>query len=40
MARRRLIPFLFIAAFFSMGASYRTQNFVVEAATPEIARQV
>jgi hypothetical protein len=40
MARRRLIPFLFVGAIFSMGASYRTQNFVVEAATPEIARQV
>ena len=40
MARRPLISFLLVAAFFSLGAAHRTQNFVVEAATPEIARQV
>jgi hypothetical protein len=31
---------LLVGAFLSLGASYRTQNFVVEAPTPEIARQL
>ena len=35
---RRLLLLLFVAA--SLGAEHQTQNFVVRAATPEIARQV
>jgi hypothetical protein len=38
-ARRWLVPAL-VGAFLSLGASYRTQNFVVEAPTREIAEQV
>src|SRR5262249_59507652 len=40
MARRQPYLLLFLGAFASLGASYRTQNFVVEAATAEIAQQV
>jgi hypothetical protein len=38
--RRPLVVFYFVAAVASMGASYRTTNFVVEAPTPQIAQQV
>jgi hypothetical protein len=38
--RRPLAVFFLIAAVASMGASYRTTNFVVEAPTPQIAQQV
>src|SRR5262245_27526216 len=41
MARRKLFSFLIlIAAVASTGASFRSQNFIVEAANAEIARQV
>jgi hypothetical protein len=40
MVSRRLIPFVLVGVFLSLGASYRTQNFVVEAPTPEIAQQI
>ena len=37
---RRLVVFLFAAALLSVGAGFRTTNFVVHAQTPEIAKQV
>jgi len=40
MATRQQLVFVFAAVFSSMGAAYRTQNFMVEAPSPEIARQV
>ena len=40
MAARSWIIVAAVAAFASMGAAYRTPNFVVEAPTPEIAQQV
>jgi hypothetical protein len=40
MAARRSLVLILATVFASMGASYRTPNFVVEAATPEIARRV
>ena len=40
MARRQPYLFLLLGALGSLGASFRTQNFVVEAATPEIAQRV
>ena len=40
MAARRSLVLILATVFASMGASYRTTNFVVEAATPEIARRV
>src|ERR1041385_660580 len=39
-ARRPIYAIALLGAFLSLGASYRTQNFVVEAATPQIAEQV
>ena len=38
--QRRHVVLLLVAAYFSMGAAFRTTNFVVHAQTPEIARQV
>src|SRR4051794_15945677 len=40
MVARPSVVFVLTAALASLGASYPTQNFVVEAATPQIARQV
>ncbi len=40
MAKRRPFWLLIVGAIASLGASYRTPNFAVEAATPEIAKQV
>jgi hypothetical protein len=40
MATRRLSLFVFAGIFASMGASYRTQNFIVDAPTPEIAQSM
>jgi hypothetical protein len=40
MASRRLLAFVLAAALSSMGAAYRTTNFVVEAPTPQIAQQI
>jgi hypothetical protein len=40
MATRRALVLVLASVFASMGAAYRTPNFHVEAATPEIARQV
>src|SRR4051812_44168167 len=40
MAARRAIVTVLLGALASLGASYRTQNFVVEAPTPAIAKQV
>lgn len=40
MAARRQLVFLLAGVLASLGASYRTTNFVVEAATPAIAQQV
>ena len=40
MARRLLCSVLLFGAVASLGADYRTRNFVVRAATPEIAKQV
>jgi hypothetical protein len=40
MAARPSIVFLLAGAFLSLGASYPTQNFLVEAPTPQIAEQV
>jgi hypothetical protein len=40
MAQRHLIPLFVLGSFLSLGASYRTQNFVVTAATPQVAQQV
>src|SRR2546421_11679823 len=40
MAPRPSVVVVLVGAFLSLGASYRTQNFVVEAPTPEIARQL
>jgi hypothetical protein len=40
MARRRNCLFLLLGALSSLGASYRTPNFIVQAATPQIAQQV
>jgi hypothetical protein len=40
MAARSSIAFVLIGALSSLGASYRTQNFVVDAPTPQIAQQV
>jgi hypothetical protein len=37
--RRPLVLVVFLGVFASLGASYRTQNFVVEAATPQVAQQ-
>src|SRR5947207_8952932 len=37
---RRPVCCVLVAVFASMGASYRTPNFTVEAATPQIAQQV
>jgi hypothetical protein len=40
MALRRFLALVvFLGAFASLGATYRTQNFVVEAATPQAAQQ-
>ncbi len=38
--KRRFLPLVLAAVFVSMGASYRSPNFVVHAATPQIAQQV
>jgi hypothetical protein len=40
MAPRRSIAFLLLTASLSMGAQYRTPNFVVEAQTPQMAQQI
>jgi len=40
MVPRRALICLLVGAFASLGATYRTQNFVVTAATPQIAEQV
>lgn len=40
MSMRRRLVCIFAGVFASMGASFRTTNFVVEAATPQIAQQV
>ncbi len=40
MARRLILPILFLSASLAQGAVHRTQNFTVEAATPQIAEQV
>lgn len=40
MSMRRQLVFVLAGVFASMGASFRTTNFVVEAATPQIAQQV
>src|SRR5262245_62721480 len=40
MAHRVLVSLLLLGSTLSLGASYRTPNFVVEAATPQIAQQV
>lgn len=40
MAMRRHLLLLALGALASMGASFRTQNFVVEAPTPQIAQQI
>src|SRR5262249_15586019 len=40
MATRQQLVLVFAAIILSMGASYRTTNFVVEAPTPQIAQQV
>ena len=39
MATRRHLALILFAALASMGASYRTANFVIEAPTPEIAQR-
>jgi hypothetical protein len=40
MLRRKLSVLLLLGAFLSLGATYRTTNFVVTAATPQLAEQV
>jgi hypothetical protein len=40
MAARRQVMLVLVGVLASLGASYRTQNFVVEAPTPQIAQQV
>jgi hypothetical protein len=40
MALRRPVVLVLAAAFASLGASYQTPNFIVEAPTPQIAQQV
>lgn len=40
MVARPSIVVVLAGAFLSLGASYRTQNFIVEAATPQVAQQV
>jgi hypothetical protein len=40
MARRQLSTIVLLGAFLSLGATHRTPNFTVEAATPQIAQQV
>src|SRR5580704_2042725 len=40
MVTRRLLFFVLAGIFTSMGASYRTQNFIVEAPTQEIAERM
>ena len=40
MPSRRLLVFVWAGVFASFGASYRTQNFVVEAPTPQVAQQI
>src|SRR5262249_60273292 len=40
MAARPSIALVLVGAFLSLGASYRTQNFAVEAPTREIAEQI
>jgi hypothetical protein len=40
MTSRRQLVFVLAAVFASMGASYRTTNFVVQAPTPQIAQQI
>jgi len=40
MATRRSLIVVLVGAFLSLGASFRTTNFVVEAPTPQIAQQV
>jgi hypothetical protein len=40
MATRRSLPFFLAAALTSLGAAYPTQNFLVEAPTPQIAQQI
>jgi hypothetical protein len=40
MAARPSLVVVLVGAFLSLGASYRTQNFVVEAPTPEIAQRM
>src|SRR5271157_4004406 len=39
MTSRRTLVLALAAVFSSMGASYRTQNFLVQAPTPQIAEQ-
>jgi hypothetical protein len=40
MALRRYLAFVVVSAFASMGANYRTANFIVTAPTPQIAESV
>lgn len=40
MLLRRHLPFLLLGILSSLGAQFRTQNFVVEAPTPQIAQQI
>jgi hypothetical protein len=40
MAARPVLALVLVSAFFSMGATYRTENFVVDAPTKQIAEQV
>ena len=40
MAMRHQFGLVFVAVFASMGATYPTTNFLVEAPTPQIAQQV
>jgi hypothetical protein len=40
MAARPSVAFVLVGALASLGASYRTQNFLVEAPTPQIAQQI
>ena len=40
MTSRRQLVFVLAAVFASMGARYRTENFMVQAPTPQIAEQV
>jgi hypothetical protein len=40
MARRLLIPLVLLGALASLGASYRTPNFIIDAPTEQVAREV